>query len=77
MFKNRVLLSIVLLSIGVTSIGHALDAGGHVLKIKTTPAMASGEYMPKDYSYLYGIMVNREGGRFVDEGENFFAYTCV
>jgi superoxide dismutase, Fe-Mn family len=55
MFKNRVLLSIVSLSIGVTSIGHALDAGGHVLKIKTTPATASGEYMPKDYSYLYGM----------------------
>jgi len=27
------------------------------------------------YSYLYGIMVNRDGKRFVDEGENFFSYT--
>lgn len=27
------------------------------------------------YSYLYSIMVNVEGKRFVDEGENFISYT--
>ncbi len=55
MLKNRVMLSIVSLSIGITSIGHTLDPGGHVIKIKTTPTTASSEYMPKDYSYLYGM----------------------
>lgn len=50
--------------------------GFHASPVSEDSPMVEAESVASQrYSYLYGIMVNREGKRFVNEGENFFAYT--
>lgn len=50
--------------------------GFHASPVSEDSPMVEAESAASQrYSYLYGIMINREGKRFVDEGENFFSYT--
>ncbi|MDI7259556.1 MAG: FAD-dependent tricarballylate dehydrogenase TcuA [Thermodesulfobacteriota bacterium] len=60
--------------VGAQLAGHW--GGFHASPVSEDSPMVEAESVASQrYSYLYGIMVNREGKRFVDEGENFFAYT--
>ena len=60
--------------IGAQLIGHW--GGCHASPVSEDSPMVEAESVPSQrYSYLYGIIVNRDGKRFVDEGENFFSYT--
>lgn len=40
-----------------------------------SPAVEAATSASERYCYIYGIMVNRDGKRFVDEGENVIDYT--
>jgi tricarballylate dehydrogenase len=60
--------------IGAQVAGHW--GGFHASPVSEDSPMVEAESANSQrYSYLYGIMVNRDGKRFVDEGENFFSYT--
>jgi tricarballylate dehydrogenase len=60
--------------VGAQLIGHW--GGCHATPVSEDSPMVEAESVPSQrYSYMYGVMVNRHGKRFVDEGENFFSYT--
>ena len=60
--------------IGAQVAGHW--GGFHASPVSEDSPMVEAESANSQrYSYLYGMMVNRDGKRFVDEGENFFSYT--
>ena len=60
--------------IGAQVAGHW--GGFHASPVSEDSPMVEAESANSQrYSYLYGVMVNRDGKRFVDEGENFFSYT--
>jgi tricarballylate dehydrogenase len=62
------------LAVGAQLTGHW--GGFHASPVSEDSPMVEAESVASQrYSYLYGIMVNREGKRFVNEGENFFTYT--
>ena len=62
------------MEIGAQVAGHW--GGFHASPVSEDSPMVEAESANSQrYSYLYGIMVNRDGKRFVDEGENFFSYT--
>ena len=62
------------IGIGAQAAGHW--GGFHASPVSEDSPMVEAESANSQrYSYLYGVMVNRDGKRFVDEGENFFSYT--
>ena len=62
------------IDIGAQTAGHW--GGCHASVVSEDSPMIEAEAVGCiRYSYLYGIMVNTEGRRFVDEGENFIVYT--
>ncbi len=55
-------------------VGHW--GGCHASPVSQDFEMVDGAYVTAQrYSFPYGIMVNRRGERFVDEGENFYCWT--
>jgi tricarballylate dehydrogenase len=55
-------------------VGHW--GGCHASPVSQDFAIVDGAYVTAQrYSFPYGIMVNRRGERFVDEGENFYCWT--
>src|SRR5215468_11954708 len=69
------------LDIGAQPFGHW--SGGHATPIDADAGDYEGgfldpanrRYRTHRYAWTIGIMVNSEGRRFVDEGEDFHAYT--
>ncbi len=62
------------LEIGAQPCGHW--GGCHASVVSEDSPMIEAEAVGAiRYSYLFGIMVNADGKRFVDEGENFIVYT--
>jgi len=59
-------------AVGAQTCGHWGGAHASVVSEDSPQCEAVGSIR---YSYLFGIMVNTEGKRFVDEGENFIGYT--
>ncbi len=60
------------LAVGAQTCGHWGCAHASLVSEDSAQVEAVGS---NRYSYLFGIMVNTEGRRFVDEGENFIGYT--
>lgn len=60
------------LAVGAQTCGHWGCAHASLVSEDSPQMEAVGSIR---YSYPFGIMVNREGRRFVDEGENFIGYT--
>jgi tricarballylate dehydrogenase len=55
-------------------VGHW--GGCHASPVSQDLSMVMGAHVTAQrYSFPYGIMVNRRGERFVDEGENFYCWT--
>lgn len=60
--------------VGAQMTGHW--GGCHASPISLDVSMVDGQLVPAQrYCFPYGIMVNRNGARFVDEGENFYCWT--
>lgn len=63
----------------------AIEAGAHTaghwggchasIVSEDSPMVEAASAVSERYSYNYGILVNREGKRFVDEGEEFIQFT--
>jgi len=60
--------------IGAQAAGHWGGCHASVVS-EDSPMIEAATAGSERYSYQYGIMVNRDGERFVDEGEDFLAYT--
>ncbi len=60
------------LASGAKPIGHW--SGCHAVLVDSEAPDVEAAYEHR-YSYPYGIMIDINGGRFVDEGEDFFSYT--
>lgn len=60
--------------IGAQAYGHWGGCHASVVS-EDSPQVEAERVGPIRYSYLYSIMVNVNGERFVDEGENFISYT--
>jgi len=60
--------------IGAQAIGHWGGCHASVVS-EDSPMIEAASAGSERYSYQYSIMVNRNGNRFVDEGEDFLAYT--
>ncbi|MEI9475264.1 MAG: FAD-dependent tricarballylate dehydrogenase TcuA [Deltaproteobacteria bacterium] len=60
------------LAVGAQTCGHWGCAHASIVSEDSSQVEAVGS---NRYSYLFGIMVNTGGRRFVDEGENFIGYT--
>jgi tricarballylate dehydrogenase len=62
------------LGIGAQPCGHWGGCHASVVS-EDSPQIEAEASGPTRYSYLFGIMVNTEGKRYVDEGEDFIVYT--
>ena len=62
------------LDIGAQSAGHWGGCHASVVS-EDSPQIEAEAVGAIRYSYLFGVMVNTEAKRFVDEGENFIVYT--
>jgi len=60
------------LAVGAQTCGHWGCAHASIVSEDSSQIEAVGS---NRYSYLFGIMVNTKGRRFVDEGEDFIGYT--
>lgn len=60
------------LAFGAQPVGHW--SGCHAVLVDSEAPDVEAAYEHR-YSYPYGIMVDINGNRFVDEGEDFFSYT--
>jgi len=60
--------------VGAQAIGHWGGCHASVVS-EDSPMVEAAAAGSERYSYQYGIMVNRHGKRFVDEGEDFLVYT--
>lgn len=62
------------LEVGAQTCGHWGCAHASIVS-EDSPQIEAEAVGAIRYSYLFGIIVNTEGKRFVDEGENFTSYT--
>lgn len=62
------------LDIGAQTTGHWGGCHASVVS-EDSPMIEAATAGSERYSYQYGIMVNRDGERFVDEGEDFLVFT--
>jgi tricarballylate dehydrogenase len=62
------------LQIGAQPVGHWGGCHASIIS-EDSPMVEAASAGSERYSYCYGIMVNRNGERFVDEGEDLFAFT--
>jgi tricarballylate dehydrogenase len=60
--------------IGAQPVGHWGGCHASVVS-EDSPMIEAATAGSERYSYQYGIMVNRDGDRFVDEGEDFLVFT--
>jgi tricarballylate dehydrogenase len=60
--------------IGAQTIGHWGGCHASIVS-EDSPMMEAASTGSERYSYPYGIIVNRNGERFVDEGEDLIVYT--
>ena len=59
---------------GAQLVGHWGGCHASIVS-EDSPMIEAASAGSERYSYQYGIMVNREGKRFLDEGEDFLVYT--
>lgn len=59
---------------GAQTIGHFGGCHASVVS-EDSPMIEAARAGSERYSYPYGIMVNRRGERFIDEGEDFLVFT--
>jgi tricarballylate dehydrogenase len=62
------------LRVGAQLAGHWGGCHASIVS-EDSPMIEAASAGSERYSYQYGIMVNREGKRFLDEGEDFLVYT--
>jgi tricarballylate dehydrogenase len=60
--------------IGAQTVGHWGGCHASIVS-EDSPMIEAASAGSERYSYMYGIVVNRNGERFVDEGEDLIVYT--
>ena len=62
------------MNVGAANIGHWGGVHASIVS-EDSPMVEATRAACERYSYQYGIIVNRDGKRFVDEGEDYLVYT--